>query len=268
LDLSIVVVTHRSGHALPGLLASLEPDAHRRLRVVDNASTDDTRALLAEAGIPTLALETNRGFAHAANLGAHAAGERWLCFVNPDARVPPKLFEAGLRAVSARIGGCAVPRLREPGRTIEGRQPGYTRWKLVCDMLETSWSRRLAAALRRLPGHDDPRWHWPHGGCFFVERETFLGLGGFDERFFLYMEDVDFGRRLERAGGRVDAIDETVDHQSAGSSAVSEARHRALLEAGRIRYAEIHYGERFARSLSALARRRPARASALLRAPA
>jgi GT2 family glycosyltransferase len=268
LDLSIVVVTHRSGHALPGLLASLDPGARRLVRAVDNASNDDTRALLAEAGVPTLALDANRGFAHAANLGARAATRGWLCFLNPDARVPPTLFEAGLRAVSARSGGCAAPRLREPGRTIAGRQPGYTRWKLVCDMVETRWSLRLAAALRRLPGHDDHGWHWPHGGCFFVERETFLHLGGFDERFFLYMEDVDFGRRLEAAGGRVAAIDETVDHEGGGSSAVSEARHRALLDAGRVRYAEIHYGGRFARALSVLARRRPARVQALLRAPA
>jgi N-acetylglucosaminyl-diphospho-decaprenol L-rhamnosyltransferase len=252
MDLSIVVVTHRSGHALPGLLSSLGEDARRRLRVVDNGSTDETRGLLAEAGVATIALAENRGFAHAANMGARAAEERWLCFLNPDARPSPTLFEAGVRAVAAR-NACAAPRLREPDRTIDGRQPGYTRWKLVCDMIETRWSRRLAAVLRRAPGHDDPRWHWPHGGCFFVGREAFLGLGGFDERFFLYMEDVDFGRRFEAAGGRVEAIDETVDHRAAGSSAVSEARHLALLDGGRIRYAEIHYGHRFARLLAAIA---------------
>lgn len=251
--LSIVVVTHRSAHVLPGLLSSLDRVARRGVHVVDNGSTDETRAVLAEAGVATIALAENRGFAHAANLGARAAAGRWLCFLNPDTRPSPPLFEAGVRAL-ARGGTCAVPRLREPGRTIEGRQPGYTRWKLVCDMIETGISRRLATGLRRVPGHDDPRWHWAHGACLFVSRDAFLRLGGFDERFFLYMEDVDFGRRFEGAGGRVVAIDETVDHDVGGSSAVSEARHRALLDAGRIRYGEIHYGRGFARLLAAIAR--------------
>jgi N-acetylglucosaminyl-diphospho-decaprenol L-rhamnosyltransferase len=253
LDLSIIVVTHESACALPGLLASLDPDERRRIRAVDNASTDQTRALLAEAGIATIALAENRGFARAANVGARGADGRWLCFLNPDARPSPALFAAGLRAVSARAVACAAPRLREPDRTIEGRQAGYTRWKLVCDLVETRWSRTLAAMLRRAPGHDDPRWHWPHGGCFFVERETFLRLGGFDERFFLYMEDVDFGRRFAAAGGRVVTIDETVEHGSGRSSAVTAARHRALLDGGRIRYGEIHYGRHFARLLAAIA---------------
>lgn len=250
MDLTLVVVTHQSEAALGGLLDRLGPELTRRVQAVDNASRDGTLERLAAHRVATLALSRNLGFARAANLAARAATTRWLGFLNPDAAVSAELCEAGLRAVADRPELCAVPRLREPGRVLEGRQPGYTRAKLLADVLEASCGAAgLARALRRLPGHHDHRWYWPHGACFFVARPTFASLGGFDERFFLYMEDVDFGRRLAAAGGGVVAIDETLEHRGAGSTSVAESVRRGLLEAARVRYAEIHYGAAFARTL-------------------
>src|SRR6185437_9739033 len=82
-----VVVTHNSAGDLAGLLAC-EPlrAAFDRIVVVDNASTDESRAVAAEAGAEVIALAANEGFAAACNHGAAAARGELVAFLNPDVR--------------------------------------------------------------------------------------------------------------------------------------------------------------------------------------
>jgi hypothetical protein len=252
-DFDVIVVTHRSAAALPACLTAL---GALRLRVlaVDNASDDGTRALLAREDIATLALAANTGFAAAANAGARATRAPLLCFLNPDCEAGADVFAAAHAALSRRDDACAVPRLREQGRVIAGRQPGYSAVKLLWDVLASNYGEgALCRWLARRPGFDDASWSWPHGACLFVPRVLFDALGGFDDRFFLYMEDVDLGRRLAARGACILHLDAEVRHGGHAGAGVAHRRQLGLLNRGRARYAELHHGRWLAHLLSGLA---------------
>lgn len=252
--LAVVIVTHRSEAAIGPCLAALPEQLLGRTVVVDNASDDATAERVLATRARLLRQDRNHGFAAAANRGAAAADGDAVCFLNPDCTISPEQLEEG-RAAIADGAACAAPHLAEPGGAlVPGRQPGYTALKLLADTLETNWGfARSVAWLRALPGHDDRTWWWPHGACTFVERDAFLRLGGFDERFFLYMEDVDLGRRLSAAGATIRQLDTIVEHRLGHGASVPRLQRLALLNRGRARYATIHHGRMLAVGLRLVA---------------
>jgi GT2 family glycosyltransferase len=241
-SLGIVVVTHDSAKRLPACLSGIPPPLTRSTVVVDNASRDDSAAVARSFGVRVLEQPENLGFGRAATLGARVLLTRALCFLNPDCEPTSELFRLGLEALGDHPHRCAAPLLLEPRGPVDGRQPGYTRTKLLADMLESHYGRRVARWVRRLPGHHDTSWAWPHGACFFIQRGFFESLGGFDEAYFVYMEDVDLGRRIAACGGEVVSLDCRVVHHGAHGSAVTRRVRRALLDESRLTYARRVYG--------------------------
>ncbi len=254
MDLTIIIVTHDSAAALAPCLEAIGPALRDRVLVVDNGSADETVSRARAHGVAVIAQAANVGFARAANLAARTSNAATLCFLNPDCVPSPELFAAGAGAVEAGDRRCAVPRfLDEGGHTLAGRQPGYTRLKLLADMIVTNYGETaLWRRIRHASGYDDPAWSWPHGACVFIGRRCFLGLGGFDERFFLYMEDVDLGRRLTSAGGSIHSLDHRLPHHRGQGSTIPRRRRVALLNAGRVRYAALRHGPVFAGLLASI----------------
>jgi N-acetylglucosaminyl-diphospho-decaprenol L-rhamnosyltransferase len=254
-NLSVIVVSHQSAAVLARCLDGLPVELQRQAIVVDNASTDGSAALAAAHGVRVVESGANLGYARAANLGAEAAAGAVLCFLNPDCLPSTELLEAGVAAVAGGSPVAAVPDLRDAdGAIISGRQPGYTRLKLLADIFDVGRpTRALARVLLRMERVHDRSWWWPHGACLFVGRSTFRALGGFDSRYFLYMEDVDFGRRLCTAGGALLALGVLVDHSGGGGAAVDPYRRRDLLLAARLLYARYNYGRMLAWTLAATA---------------
>ena len=248
MDLSLIIVTYNSREAIGKCLSSIDPELLDGAIIVDNGSTDDTVAIAQKFGVKIIHMGGNKGFARAANAGAKAAGKRFLCFLNPDCEPAPELFQSGVEALRGHPGRCAVPTLLEgEGRPLVGRQEGYTRLKLMGDIICTNYGNNfLCRSLINAPRCDDPGWWWPHGACLFIARDWFLKIGGFDSRFFMYMEDVDFGRRLTAAGGEVFELDQMLIHGQGHSSKISRKRRLLLLNYGRIRYASVHHGLVFA----------------------
>lgn len=253
-ELTIVIVSHDSERVIARCVDSIGPALRDRILVVDNASTDGTLGVLRERGVAVIAQAVNEGFGCAANRGARTASTRHLCFLNPDCEVTPGLVPAGVRALEADPRSCVVPLFDEgAGGVVQGRRAGYTRLKLVHDTLQANYgSPAICDWLRDCQRYDDPRWAWPYGACFFVERQRFLEVGGFDVRFFMYMEDVDFGRRLYAAGGHVVTLPVAVRHAPQSGAGIDTRRRLALLNEGRVRYARAQYGAAFAGLLASL----------------
>jgi GT2 family glycosyltransferase len=176
--------------------------ASSRIIVVDNGSTGDSVGRLAAAlpGIHVLALDENRGFAGGNNAGAAALpGDAYL-FVNSDAFAQPGAVSAILERLGERRVGLVVPRLVNEDGT---HQPNV--------VPRTSFARELvrSSGLTRLVS--DPRWstHWDHdrarridcaiGAVIGISGDAWDDLAGFDERRFMYAEDLDlFWRARER----------------------------------------------------------------------
>jgi N-acetylglucosaminyl-diphospho-decaprenol L-rhamnosyltransferase len=197
-----VVINYNSGDRLRPLLDGLEPEV-RRVVIVDNASVD--RSLDPAEGRSSVTIvrnSENRGFAAAANQGAALAEGAWVLFVNPDIFLLPGQITALLRAVPPSVAVVAPMQVDghdRPRPETGGYRPTLRRY-LVWAVVPLRFHRRAGPWLAPpYPGGDVPL-DWVSGALVGIRRDVFAGLGGFDERFFLYHEDVDFGRRAREAG--------------------------------------------------------------------
>jgi N-acetylglucosaminyl-diphospho-decaprenol L-rhamnosyltransferase len=244
LDLAIIIVTHNSAKALAHCLDVLDAELKRGVVVVDNASVDDTLTVARNRGVAIISNARNTGFARAANLGAKSVSWPYLCFLNPDCQAERELFAQGLETIGMGVRRCAVPMLNEGiGRVIPGCQPGYTPLKLAADTLYSNYGDSpVYRWLQTRPRYHDPSWSWPHGACLFIQRDFFLTLGGFDEGFFLYMEDVDLGHRITAAGGEIVQLPVCLTHLAGRSCQIAGSMRLGLLNLGRILYARKKHG--------------------------
>jgi GT2 family glycosyltransferase len=188
--LSVVVVTYNSAAAVTATLPRLceQLGAGDELLVVDNASADDTIAVVGELAPAATVLrsESNRGFAAAANEGARAATGDLLVFLNPDAVPAPGFAEAIRRPLRDGRGWSAWMGLvtADGGRAINSAGG-------VIHFTGIAWAGAIAVGMsREVP--------FLSGACLAVPR---AGWPGFAERFFMYHEDVDLSLRLRLAGG-------------------------------------------------------------------
>jgi hypothetical protein len=236
---SAVIVTYRSASCIADCVRALRMAGVARIVVVDNAS-DDGSADLAEArGCDVVRLPRNHGFAVAANAGARLCSTPTIAFVNPDCIVDAATVRAGAALCSDGAPTIAVPDFRDgDGRVTRGVQDGCTTGSLVAAVRETRRGEHPSTASRAA----DRSWRWPLGACVFAGRRAFEQLGGFDESYFLYMEDVDLGRRWCANGGSVVATGTVVEHVGQRGADIPNAERVRLLNRARVRFARRTFG--------------------------
>jgi GT2 family glycosyltransferase len=208
-----VVPNWNGARWLGACLASLRAQerAFDELIVVDNGSTDGSADDLG-ADVRVIRLGENRGFAAAANAGLRATGADWVALVNSDVELAPDWLATMLAAAEpddvASVAGKMVS-LADP--SVLDDTGDFLRRDGVCE--------------QRGRGHaDDGRWDAPGevfsacAGAALLRRATALAVGGFDERFFSYLEDVDLGLRLRLAGYRCAYAPGAVARHAGGGS--------------------------------------------------
>lgn len=184
-SLVAVVVAHDSADALPACLAALAAE-HVPAIVVDNASRDCSVRTAEAAGAEVLRNARNEGYGRANTIGVRAAARaRHVLILNPDVILKAGAADALLAAARAYSdAGLFAPRLVEPdGRVF------YQPRSLLAPYLTNP------GGIRSLP-EGDACAPFLSGACLMVERELFLGLGGFDPNIFLFYEDDDLCRRI------------------------------------------------------------------------
>ncbi|AYG04282.1 glycosyltransferase [Gryllotalpicola protaetiae] len=166
--------------------------------VVENASGDGSlERLKAEAGdIVLVESKTNLGFAGGCNLGVRSATGQYLAFLNNDARPDENWIAAAVDrfAADTRVGAVASRVLDWEGKNVDFVEAGLTWYGMGYKPLTGE------AVPKCEPGTHDVL--FGTGSAMFVRRDVFDRLGGFDERYFMFFEDVDLGWRLNLLGYR------------------------------------------------------------------
>jgi N-acetylglucosaminyl-diphospho-decaprenol L-rhamnosyltransferase len=218
--LSVVIVTYNSEScvgACLGAVARSLPDAERL--VVDNASADASRTIAESHGATVIALEENLGFGRACNVGAQRAGHEHVLFLNPDVAICSASADRLLELTAAPAFGLLVPSSTSTSFIFSERS--WTRETLFL-ALRALRPRELPSTARALHGG---RPAWASGAALLVRRSEFLGIGGFDPRYFLYYEDRDLSWKYRQHGlplGLTVAL--VADHVGGGSSEVDDRR--------------------------------------------
>lgn len=252
--LGIVIVTYNSAGSIGACLDMLAELGHRVV-VVDNASSDDTVALCRSAGVEPIRNATNLGFGAAMNLGIAQLATENVCILNPDCLLTAPVADAAVAMLDADPDSLVVPDLTDwDGQRESGRQPGYTARRLVADMIAGYGLHRLAGMFYGRQGMGDGRWAWPIGACIFLRRALFNELGGFDPRYFCYMEDVELGRQASRRGKALRSLPLSVPHFGASGSSIGSEHRQELMNRARLTYAGINHPAAFALGLRLLER--------------
>lgn len=211
-QVSAVVVSFNSADYLPDCLRSLRSEGVDEVVVVDNASTDGSAGVVSACDPAATVVEAggNLGFGSAANLGVARTFADHVLILNPDAVVEPGTMKAlsdaldrdqGLAVVGPRmenLDGSLYPSVRRfPNLTVAFGHAflglvwpanPYTRRYRMLDWDHDSLSADV---------------DWVSGACMLVRRSAFDVIGGFDEAYFMYVEDVDLCWRLGNAGWRI-----------------------------------------------------------------
>jgi GT2 family glycosyltransferase len=233
----VVVLWNRAELTLRCLRAiSEEPDLPVEVILVDNQSTDDTAALLAQiSGATVLRNTSNLGFTVAANCGATAAQGDLLLFLNNDAELMPGALRRLVATIAAdptigAVGGKLVfpgGRLQEAGSII--------------------WSDGSCDAYGRFGDPDASEFNFQRdvdfcsGAFLLTRRRLFKELGGFDERYEpAYYEDVDYCVKLWQAGQRVVYQPAAVAIHFEFASSSSPAVAQRLQEERRAVFSDVH----------------------------
>jgi GT2 family glycosyltransferase len=260
----LVIVSYRSTRPLTRLLDAVEGTS---VLVVDNAAeADGVRDLTTRhSAIRYLDAGGNVGFAAAANLGAAASNADILIFVNPDCLPSPAVLAELTRTLCQQpdIASCS-PALREADGQYSAVGGGWAPRLGRC-LLHAIGGHRLLrkSGIWVTPRHGEIfEVGWLAGTCLAVRRSAFLSVGGFDERYFLYNEDMALGDRFRHHGMRqIMRGDLVVEHVGGGSSAVPPVGVW-LLRAGSLgHYIDDHNG-----AAAALCMRTALCAGSLLRA--
>jgi GT2 family glycosyltransferase len=204
------VVSWNTRELLERCLRSLEPEARSgRLEawVVDNGSSDGSAGAARSLAPWAQVLEpgSNLGFGPAVNLVAARTESEWLLVANADVALEPGALDKLLAAGADPRIGCVAPRLLAPDGTTEHSVHPFptlrftTAFNLGLHRLSARGADRLC-----LEGHWDPERRravpWAIGACLLLRRRAFEQAGGFDERQWLFAEDLELGWRLRDRG--------------------------------------------------------------------
>lgn len=218
---TIIVVTHNSARWLERMCAavSAQTETRWRLVIVDNASRADQRPHQTQLppGASIIQCERNLGFAAGNNLAAGDADTPHLVFLNPDAFPEPGWLAALLAAAEKFPQAAAI---------------GSTQWRADAPgVLDGTGDVLHASGLAYRSNYGKRAAPPPLGESFsacaaamLVRRAAFEAVGGFDERYFCYFEDVDLGFRLRLAGWRIlQTPDAMVAHVGGGVAGARSA---------------------------------------------
>jgi N-acetylglucosaminyl-diphospho-decaprenol L-rhamnosyltransferase len=279
-SVQVVIVNWNSGRQLAECLESFTAVARdrvaTRITVVDNASSDGScDALRSSLPLTVIRNRENRGFAAACNQGAAGSEADFLLFLNPDTRLSSGALERPVQFLQSDANGgvgiVGVQLVDADGRVARNTARMPTPWSMIGNSLGLD---RLVPSV--FPPHFLSEWAHDEtravdqvmGAFMLVRRPLFTALGGFDERFFVYFEDLDFARRAQARGfSSVYLASAQAFHRGQGTTASAIGQRTYQFCRSRILFALKYFSrggaflvivatlliEPFARALAALA---------------
>ncbi len=215
-DLSIIILNWNTRAFLRACLESIEAhhgDLSVEVWVVDNASQDGSAAMVRERfpHVHLIANADNRGFAAGNNQALTRAGGRYVMLLNPDTQVTDGALPQMVRFLEEHPQvGAVGPQLTLPNGKIQGGAAGYepSPWTVFNHalFLYKLWPtvfRGLWLAQSQYRRGQPIRVDWVSGAAMMVRAQVIRQVGGLDERYFMYAEDVEWCARMRRAGWQI-----------------------------------------------------------------
>ena len=265
-DLSIVIVSWNVRALLERCLQSIVTEAQpgpddgvfllggreMEILVVDNASSDGSSEMVRDQ-FPQVRLIVNgenRGFTAANNQGLVLSQGRYLLLLNPDTEIVGDALATmiGYMQANAKTGALGPRLLNTDGSPQSSRRrfPTFSTALVESTIVQEWWEdNRVLRRYYMSDTADDAvqRVDWVVGACLLVRREAYEQVGGLDEGFFMYSEELDWCRRIKAAGWDVVYFPTAtvIHHEGKSSEQVVPARH-IYFQNSKVRYFRKHHG--------------------------
>ena len=249
---SVVIVNWNSGDYLYDCVKSLEknePNGNYEIIIVDNNSKDYSLSIIEEKkGIRVVKLDYNAGFAKACNIGAMLSSSKYILFLNPDTRIFYKTISKTifyLENLKIKNIGIAGIKLLDKDNTISktcSRFPTVLSIVSKIFNIDNLYPRFTSSLMIEFNGLNTIIVDQVIGAFFLVESDLFKALDGFDERFFVYYEEVDFSFRAMKKGYKSIFISEySAFHAGGGCSSIDKPKRLFYNIRSKIIYAKKNY---------------------------
>jgi N-acetylglucosaminyl-diphospho-decaprenol L-rhamnosyltransferase len=250
-SVAVIIVSYNCRAELDACLQSIakcDPGSGVQICVVDNGSTDGTPQLVRERWPDVLLVEAggNLGFARGNNVGIRATRSDLVLLLNPDTVVAPSAISRLVARLQADFRIAAVgPRLVDG----EGRPELSFGWtmsplgELRQKTLSGLYHRHVGWAVRRVEQwtREGGEREWLSGACLLVRRADLEAAGLFDERYFMYTEDVDLCVALRALGKRLVFVPDAVVTHLRGRSAIRNPHTERLRRQSQLAYYAKHH---------------------------
>lgn len=210
--ISFIIVSYKTKQYLEDCIKAIisSTTGTYEILLVDNNSGESLDSLqdLSPDKIHIVYSDTNNGFGAGINLGANKATGDWLCFINPDTKIQGDIHMISTIGENTGIMGLA---LVDNNNRIQDYQYGNfpTPQSIITNTAKKYW---------QIPTEQTISTDWVSGGSLCIETALFRELGGFDERFFMYYEDIDLCYRAKKIGRDIEWTQQiTVWHYEGGS---------------------------------------------------
>ena len=256
LKLSVIIVNYNVKHLLEQCLHSVLKaalDLDVEVWVVDNASTDDSKNYLSPK-FPEVKFvwnEANVGFSKANNQALSDTSGEYILFLNPDTVLPEDTFKKCISFFETHenCGALGVRMVDGSGRYLKESKRGFpSPWVSLCKMLQLHrlfpQSARFAKYYEgHLPEMQSNRVDILSGAFMMLSRKALHEVKGFDERFFMYGEDIDLSYRIQQAGFLNYYLPEiTIVHYKGKSTTPKSAFHINHFYGAMELFAQKHFG--------------------------
>lgn len=237
IELTVITVTYNSKSLIEDYIVSLSKNLPKSSEViiVDSGSTDETAERVKELitkhnlkNFHQINKDENIGFGKAGNIASREAKGEYLFFLNPDTKVKPGSIEQLLNFIKADDQvGIAAPRLIEPNGQI---QKSVRRLPTVTGAVADYFFGVNNAYREYFPVTETPvEVESVVGAAILIRKDLFIKLGGFDNKYFMYFEDIDLCRKVRRENLKIVYLPQAeVIHQVGGS--FSEKKNEWLNE--------------------------------------
>lgn len=251
--LSIIIVSWNVRELLQNCLRSVLAETNLTLQiiVVDSASTDGSPEMIAEQfpQVELVACQENVGFPGGNNLGLARANGRYILLLNPDTNVHGDALSKMVSYLqqNPKVGVVAPQLLNEDGSVQSSRRRFPT---LRTAFFESTWLQPYAPQavlddyfVRDVADGETAVVEWVMGACLMTRQEVVAQVGGLDEKYFMYSEELDYCRRIHEAGWQVVYYPQAqVTHLSGKSSEQAVTQRHINFNRAKLRYFRKYHG--------------------------
>ena len=265
-DLSIVIVSWNVRDLLRRCLRSVVTEAQPspddgvfrlgdwevEILVVDNASTDGSSEMVRDEfpQIHLVSNDENRGFTAANNQGLALSQGRYLLLLNPDTEIVGDALAVmiGYAQAHGEVGALGPRLFNTDGSPQSSRRrfPTFSTALVESTVVQEWWDDNRILRRYYMTGTPDDAIQmvdWVVGACLLVRRQAYEQVGGLDEGYFMYSEELDWCRRIKTAGWEIVYLPTAsiIHHEGKSSEQVVPARH-IYFQSSKVRYFRKHHG--------------------------